>query len=301
MHRCMDWRRVAFDWNHVRAFLVTAETGSYSAAAKALGVAQPSVGRQVAALQRELGVTLVERAGRGLAVTPTGVSLLEHVRAMSAAAVEVSRVAAGQSVSLEGLVTITASDLLATYLLPPAIARLRARHPGIELDIVASDAVQDLRRREADLAIRNFRPTEPDLIARKLRDRVAHLYATPAYLRTLGRKLTPAALARAAFIGFNRTDGFRRDLAAMTGLAIEPANLPIACASLHVQWALVRAGAGIGIMMADVGDADPTVSRVPDLPPIPVPMYLVTHQDVRTSRRLRVVADAIAEELDRAG
>ncbi|MES2640629.1 MAG: LysR family transcriptional regulator [Myxococcota bacterium] len=293
----MDWRRIDFDWNHLRAFLVTADEGSFSAASQALGIAQPTVGRQIAALEETLGVALFERAGRGLALTPTGLELVEHVRTMSDAAFRVSRVAAGQAISLDGPICLTASEVVATYLLPPVVAELRARHPGIEVEIVASNAPQDLRRREADIAIRSFRPTEPDLIARKLRESEAWLYASPTYLQKLGTPLTRDALSRATFIGFDHTDTFRKGLSAL-GLSLAPENFPIVSQSQHVQWALVREGAGIGIMIAEVGDAEPGVCRVPSgLPPIPVPMWLVTHREVRTSRRVRVVADFLAERL----
>ncbi len=104
MRFCMDWRAVKFDWNRARAFLVTAEEGSLSAAARALGLAQPTLGRQVDALEEELGVVLFERVGRGLTLTPSGLELLEHVRGMGEAATRVSLAAAGQSESIEGKV-----------------------------------------------------------------------------------------------------------------------------------------------------------------------------------------------------
>lgn len=307
MHFCMDdqdktldWARIEFDWNHVRAFLVTADTGSYSAAARALKVAQPTIGRQVAALEAELGVSLFERVGRSVALTPTGLELLEHVRAMSEAALRVSRIAAGQSLSLEGPVRLTASEIDATHFLPPIVRRLRDEHPGIELEIVASNAAQDLRRREADLALRSFRPTEPDLVARKVRQSEAHLYATPAYLRSLGNPTTPDELARATFVGFDRSDQFRQGLAAL-GLDVPAERFAIVTASSHVQWAMVRAGLCVGIMIDDVGDPDPDVVRaLPSLPSIPVPLWLVTHRDVHSSRRVRVVADVMAEELGKS-
>lgn len=298
MQKCMEWRRTAFDWNHARAFLATAEGGSYSAAGRMLGIAQPTVGRQVSALEQELGVALFERAGRQLALTPTGVELVEHMRTMSEAALSVARVAAGQSVSLEGLVRITASELVATQLLPPLIAKLRRRHPGIQVELVASNVPQDLRRREADIAIRSFRPTEPDLIARKLRDSEAHLYAAPAYLRTLGKPITRESLSRATFIGFDDVETFRTGLNARLGLSLAAKNFPLISGSQHVQWALVREGAGIGIMTAELGDAEPSVRRVlKALPPITIPMWLVTHREVHTSRRVRIVTDLLAEGL----
>jgi DNA-binding transcriptional LysR family regulator len=297
MQKCMDWRRVEFDWNAVRAFLATADEGSFSAAARALALAQPTVGRQVAALEAQLGVTLFERSGRGLALTPTGLELVEHVRAMSEAAFRVSRVSAGLSVTLDGPISITASEVDAAFLVAPLVAKLRARHPGIEVELVASNSAQDLNRREADIALRSFRPTEPDLIARRLRDTRAYLYATPHYLRTLGPRVTRAALSRATFIGFDHGDTYRKGLAAL-GLTLSAANFPLLSQSQHVQWALVRAGAGIGIMVSDVGDHEPGVCRaMKALPPITLPLWLVMHREVRTSRRVRVVADFLAEGL----
>ena len=175
-------------------------------------------------------------------------------------------------------------------------------HPGIEIEIVASNTPQDLRIREADIAIRSFRPTETDLIARKLRDSQAYLYASPKYLARLGPRLTRASLGRAEFIGFDHTDTlFKQGLEAL-GLTLTAENFPIVSQSQHVQWALVREGAGIAIMIAEVGDAEPGVRRVlAELPAISIPMWLVTHRDVRTSRRVRVVVDFLAQELGAHG
>ncbi|RLB54797.1 MAG: LysR family transcriptional regulator [Deltaproteobacteria bacterium] len=293
----MDWQRVSFDWNRARAFLVTAEEGSFSAAARALGIAQPTIGRQVAGLEETLGVTLFERVSRGLVLTPTGVELVEHVRAMGEAATRVSRVAAGQSLSLDGAICISASDVIATYILPPIIADIRAAHPGIEIEIVSTNQASDLGRREADIAIRSFRPTEPELVSRKIRDDNAYLYATPGYLETLGNPTTPAELSRGEFIGFDHTDMLMNGLNAL-GLSLTPDNFPWVTANQHVQWALVTQGSGIGIMMEEVGDAEPRVTRaLPDLPAFPVPTWLTSHRDVRTSRRVRVVFDMLARGL----
>jgi len=152
----MDWNSVNFDWNRARAFLVTAEEGSLSAAARALGMAQPTLGRQVDALERELGVTLFQRVGRGLVLTPGGLALLDHVRAMGEAANRVSLSAFGQSQSIEGTICISASETYAAVLLPPIIAKLRLAEPRIKIEIIASHTTSDLRRREADIALRNF-------------------------------------------------------------------------------------------------------------------------------------------------
>jgi len=295
----MDWTTIDFDWNRARALLVTAEEGSYSAAARALGSTQPTIGRQVAALEEELGVTLVQRVGRGLELTEAGLDLIEHLRAMGEAARRVSLTATGRSTSLEGLVRITASESQCAFLLPPILAKVRALHPGIELELVATTEVRDLRKREADIALRNFRPKDPELRARKVREDPAWLYGTPAYLARIGPIDTPADLAKAELLAFDRTDLMREHLGGM-GAPLRRANFPIATGNHLVQWALCRAGLGLCFMMEDVGDAEPAVVRIPEvLPALPVPLWLTTHRAVHTSRRLRAVFDLLAEGLAR--
>jgi DNA-binding transcriptional LysR family regulator len=299
MRSRMDWRAIRFDWNRARAFLVAAEEGSFSAAGRALGTAQPTIGRQVAALEEELGVVLFERVGSSLELTSAGLELLEHVRAMGEAATRVSLAATGQSASIEGTVCITASELIAACILPPIIGRLRLLHPGIEIEIVASNSARDLRRREADIAVRNFTTEEPDLIARKIADRSARLYASPEYLARIGNPTSPADLSRAELFGFDRGEVMITGLRAL-GIDVSAKNFPIVTGNHLVQWELAKQGAGICIVMDEVGDAEPRVRRVlPDLPPLPVPIWLVTHQEVRTSRRIRIVFDFLAEELSR--
>jgi len=296
MHERMDWARVTFDWNRARAFLVTAEEGTFSAAARALGSTQPTVGRQVAALESELDVVLFERVGRGLELTPTGLELLEHVRAMASHATQLSRVAAGQALSLDGPVVISAGEVIAAWVLPRIVRRIRAQHPGITIEIVATNQTSDLGRREADIAVRSYRPTDPALVAKKVRDDEGYLYATHGYLASIGDPSTRAELSRAEFIAFDATDVFMRGLNAM-GMALTPESFPYVCANQHVQWALITEGAGVGVMMAAVGDADPRVRRALDDLVFEVPMWLTSHREVRTSRRVRVVFDLLAEAL----
>lgn len=299
MHDCMDSPTRSFDWNRARSFLAVAEEGSLSAAARVLASTQPTVGRHVSALEAELGVVLFERIGTTLSLTPVGLELAEHVRTMSAAADRVSRVAAGHSQEVEGVVRITASDLIAAYLLPPVLRRLRAEHPGILVDIVASNATLDLQRREADLALRNFPPTTPELVARSLGTRRARFYGTPAYLAAVGLtgRRAPAELARADLISFPETDVVLGWLQSQ-GVPVERRHLAVVCDVTLVQWELCRAGLGLAVVMEAVGDADPAVQRVDvDMPPVPVPIFLTAHRELRTSRRLRVVWDRLAEAL----
>jgi DNA-binding transcriptional LysR family regulator len=297
MQICMEWRSVRFDWNRLRAFLVTAEEGSLSRAAGALGLTQPTLGRQVAALEEELGVLLFDRAGRGLKLTPAGLDLMDHARAMGEAASRLSLAAAGNAQVLEGAVTITASETIAAYFLPPVIAKLRELAPGLSIDLVASNSPSDLTRREADIAVRSFRPTQPDLIARKARDVEVHLFATPAYLARIGRPRAPGDLAGADFIGFDRSEALIGALRGI-GLDLSQAHFRLVSENHLVGWNMVRAGLGIGIMVAPVGAADPAVERVlPDLPPLGFPIWITAHRELRTSRRMRVIFDLLVREL----
>lgn len=289
-----------FDWNRARAFLVTAEEGSLSAAARALGMSQPTLGRQVSALEEELGVLLFDRVGRRLELTPNGLELVEHVRGMGEAAARVSLAASGKSQTVEGVICITASEAYSAFILPPIVERLRSAYPGIVVEILASNSVRDLRRREADIAIRNGAPTDPELFARRLRDQTAALYATPQYLVALGDISGPEEVRGAAFIGFEEMEPFLAGLRTR-GLDVTAQDFPIRTASHLVHWQLVKQGLGIGVMPTTIGDADPDVCRaLPWIEPFTFPVWLVAHRELRTSRRVRVVFDFLAEEFARA-
>ncbi len=293
----MNWNSISFDWNQARAFLATAEEGSLSAAARALGQTQPTLGRQVAALEAELGVILFERIGRNLSLTPSGLELLDHVRAMGEAAGRISMTASGQSQSIEGQVCISASDAMAAYLLPAVLKRLRDRAPKIEIEVVSSNALSDLRRREADIAIRHVRPEQPDLIAKLIRETNAYLYASSEFLEAHGRPTRPEALTDLDFIGFGQAD---RLIAALNGagLTLTRRNFRVGSESGVVGWELVKHGLGIGIMAEEIAALTPGIERVlPDLPPFTFPIWLTTHRELRSSRRIRVVFDLLEEVL----
>lgn len=298
MHICMDWRSVKFDWNRARAFLVTAEEGSLAAAARALGMTQPTLGRQVAALEKELGVALFERVGKGLELTPNGMDLLEHVRAMGEAANNFSLAALGQSSAVEGNVCITAPEITAAYILPPIIQKLRSQHPGITIEVIASNSESDLKRREADIAIRGFRPTQPDLIAKKIYDVKAHLYAAKRYLQELGNPISPQKLSHANFIDFDSSGRFIT-MFNQLGFNLSPSNFPVMTESSIVQWELIKLGVGIGVMTEAIGDAEPLVERVlPEFEPLTGEIWLVAHRELRTNKRVRLVYDFLAEEAE---
>ena len=291
----MNWQAVSFDWNQARAFLATAEEGSLSAAARALGQTQPTLSRQVAALEQDLGVTLFERVGRSLSLTRSGLELLDHFRAMGDAASRVSLAASGQSQAIEGQVRITATDAMSAYHLPAMLKRLRDRAPGIVIDVVASYEVRDLTRREADIAIRHVRPEQPDLIAKRVGESSFHFYASTEYLDKRGRPKTASDLSDADFIGPENPERFLPVLNSL-GLSLTKRNFKINSANGIVAIELLKQGLGVSMLSKETAALMPGLEQVlPELDPIPVPIWLVTHRELHTSRRIRLVFDLLAE------
>ena len=285
------------DWNQLKAFLATAETGSLSAAARKLGLTQPTLSRQVAAIERRLEVTLFERTGKVLVLTETGADLLEHARAMGTAAQDLELAATGRSQAVEGTVSVSASGAVAAYLLPKALHNMRREAPGITVDVIASDALSDLRLREADIAIRHMRPEQPDLIGRLVREASASFYASKEWIRGHGHPRTAEEAVEHSFIGGDRAG---RHLAFLRhhGLILTPANFVHYADDTIVSWELARKGLGISTMMDDIARDTPEMVRVLEaLPPIRFPIWLVTHRELHTARRIRIVFDNLVQAL----
>ena len=291
----MEWRRSAFDWNQARAFLVTAEEGSLSAAARALGLTQPTLSRQVAGLEEALGVTLFERTSRALLLTQSGLELLAHFRMMGDAANSISLAATGQSQAVTGHVLISATDLMATHFLPPILKTLRTTAPDLQIEIIATNEVSDLRRREADIAIRHGRPKDETLFAKRLRDTKAHLFASKEYLDEVGRPETLADLEKLKFVGVDQPEQ-RLGLMASRGVNLTTANFNFSTSSATLTLELVRQGFGIGILPIDIGTAYPELENPSSaFEPISIETWLVAHRELKTNLRIRVVFDLLAE------
>ncbi len=293
----MDRRAIKFDWNRARAFLVTAEEGSLSAAARALDMTQPTVGRQISALEAELGVSLFERTNSGLVLTQSGTELMVQVQAMGDAATNLSLLASGQAETVEGSVCISATEMIAAYTLPTIIAKLRNQWPKIEIEIIASSDTSDLSRREADIAIRNYRPTQQELIVKRVQSSLGHLYASKQFVQTLEHRNRPQDLNNAVFLGVDHSHRIISYLN-QQGFELNLTNFPVIVANHLVQWEMVKQGIGIGFMTENIGDAEPLVERVlPTFPAFETETWLVAHRELKTSRRLRIVFDYLAEEL----
>jgi DNA-binding transcriptional LysR family regulator len=293
----MRLRMTRIDWNQLRAFLETAETGSLSAAARKLGLTQPTLSRQVAAIEQRMGVTLFERVGKAMVITPTGLDLLEHARAMGAAADALGLAATGHSQAAEGVVSVSASDAVAAHLLPPLVRELRAREPGIAIEVISSDALSDLLRREADIAIRHVKPDQPDLIARLIREASACFYASEDFVKAHGHPRSAEDATDLRFVGSDRSGRYLAYLR-QHGLPLTEASFSCYADHSVANWALVRQGLGIGAMMEEIARETPGIVRVLDaVPPVRFPIWLVTHRELRTSRRIRVVFEALAQGL----
>ncbi|MEL6841018.1 MAG: LysR family transcriptional regulator [Pseudomonadota bacterium] len=295
----MNWSALNFDWNQARAFLVTAETGSFSAAARALNMTQPTLGRQVAGLEDALEIVLFERIGRRLELTPAGKDMLAHLRVMGEGAIAASLTASGRSEAVTGEVCISVTDIFAVYSMPAIVADLRRIVPQVQIKVQASNALSDLQRREADIAVRHVAPTQPDLIARKVRSSSGHLYASQAYLDRFGPIQTPHDLAQAEIIGIDDSDqllAFLRDW----GLPVTRENLTIIGDSGVASWEFARQGLGIMPMTRDVADFFPEmVLLLPGLEAVEVPYWLTVHRELHSSKRIRLVYDHLAQVLGR--
>ena len=293
----MNWDAVSFDWNHIRAFLAVVEQGSLSGAARALRQTQPTLRRQISAVEEPLELPLFERGTRVMQITEAGTELLVHVQSMADAATQISRIATGQSQAIEGTVRITSSDAMAAYALPRCLISLRRAHPGISVELVPSNEMSDLTRRDADIAIRHARPEQPDLVAKRIADIEISLFASKSYLAELGPVATPADFAHANFIGYQSPERLVPQITAM-GFPVTKSNFGITTTNGSTMYELVRDGAGIAFLPTIVAEGRLGLQRIlTDAPSFNMETWLVTHREIQTSRRIRLTFDHLAAEL----
>lgn len=287
------------DWNLIRSFVAVAETGSLSAAARRLAASQPTLGRHVADLEQVLGVVLFRKGRSGYELTEQGAALLERAQQVGEAANAFARLATGATEQIGGTVRIAASEVVSAYVLPPMLARLRQAEPAIEIEIVASNQVENLLRRDADIAVRMVAPAQQDLIARKIADLPLTACAATSYLERRGRPQKPEDLVTHDLIGFDRGMDIIHGFAAL-GVAIDRHAFALRTDNQIVFWEAIRAGNGVGFAQRQLAERDPLVEAIlPELTLPPLPMWLAMHRDVRTSARVRRVADFLFAELKR--
>lgn len=291
----MNWNSISFDWNQARSFLAVAEERSLSAAATVLGVTQPTITRQIAALEKDLKVILFERSGRSVSLTPIGLNLLDHVRIMADGANMMTLSASGQSQAIEGLVRISASDMTAAYVLPPMLDRLKAVAPRLELDILADNKLSDLLVREADIAIRHVRPEQPNLIAKLVCEDQTRFYAVAKYTEHYGKPRLDEDHAQHQFVSFGDVEGMLGHLHKF-GLKLTKQNFKYVSRSQVVEWEIARQGHGIAIMTDRIAAKFPEFGPVlTEIEPFTIPTWLVAHRELLTSRRIRLVFDLLTD------
>lgn len=285
------------DWSLVQAYLAVAEAGSLSAAARQLNLSQPTLGRHIHAIEAALNVSLFNRQSRGMELTDAGLSLLESAKAMHSAANRLRLLAAGQAEDLAGTIRITASQFFSHHVLPPILADLRRTSPEIAIELVASDTSENLLFREADIAIRMYRPEQLDMVTRHLGDVEIGLCAARSYLDRKGRPANFDDLNAHDFVGYDASDLIIRGMRAV-GVHVDRDWFAVRCDNQTAYWELVRAGCGIGVTQRNVSDADPLVEPLDFGVEIPkLPVWLTTHERLRQTARVRRVWDHLITHL----
>lgn len=283
------------DWDLFQSLEAVLEAGSLSAAARRLGLTQPTLGRHIEALERRLGAPLFVRSPRGLQPTELALDLRPHLREMAAAAGAALREGRAGADALEGAVRITASEVVGAEVLPPMLTALRRRHEGIAIELVLSNETQDLLRREADIAVRMAPPAQSALVAKKVGSIPLGLFATAAYLDEAGRPHGLAELAGHTLIG---VDSPRR-IAQMPGLDLPFSREAFAFRSDSdlAQLMAIRAGFGVGVCQTPLGRRYGLERVLPAHEVFRMGVWVAMHEDLKASRRMRAVFDALVEGL----
>jgi DNA-binding transcriptional LysR family regulator len=316
----MDRSGILFDWNHARAFMFVAQNGSLTAAAKLLSTTQPTIGRQVQAFEEQIGATLFERTGNQLVLTEQGSLLLQKLERMSFAAEQVTLSAQDSSQTLQGKVTVSCSELDAIYRLPPIVKQLHERFPHIEIEIIVTNQVSDLLQREADIAIRAFRPKQDNLIAKKIKFERIGFYGTLSYINNILASVNGSSVSSLSnelhsknrnkipdstflncfkIIGFEDVD-MMLDRMKMAGWHITREQIVAVTSNQALQIELAKQGLGLILLPKDIAQSSdiPLIDAFPDSPSLfELEVWLVCNQSLRTSRRVNVVYQALAEHL----
>lgn len=281
----------------IQSFSRVAEHGSLAATVRALGGSPATLSRHISMLEADLGVTLFERRGDGLILTETGLALYAHAADVTQAAHRFAAAAAGRDQAIVGTVRIAASRGVSGFLLPKVFETFAREEPDIKFELVPSDTEANLLLREADIAVRMFKPRQSNLIARKLGDLGLALFATQDYLDRRGTPVSPADLAAHDLIGGD-ADGQVLEGLRSLGVDIDREGFRYRCDDRFVAWQLLVAGCGIGAAHLAQGKSVPNLVRVlPDVPAMRLPVWLASHSELKTNARVRRTYDYIAGQL----
>jgi DNA-binding transcriptional LysR family regulator len=286
------------DWNLYRSLLAVLRTGSLSAAARAIGLTQPTIGRHIDTLEQALDVPLFTRSQHGLAATEAALELRPYAESLEATTAALLRTASSHGGS-GGTVRITASEIVGAEVLPPILAELREAHPNLVVELVLSNRTQDLLYREADIAVRMVRPSQQALLVRRIGEIALGLYAHRKYIERHGMPGSRADLGKHALIGFDQESAFIRSARAR-GFAFDRNMFALRTDNDLALLAAIRAGFGIGVCQAGIARRDPDL--IPVLPgalPLKLEMWIAMHADLRGIPRCRIASEALAKGLSR--
>jgi len=289
-----------FDWALVKSFVAVLDAGSLMGAARRLQAQQPTLSRHIAELELQLGAPLFERTGRGVTPTATGLAIAEAARQMEEGASALARSLAKSRGATTGTVRITTSQVAATWLLPPLLARLQQAEPGIAVELLASNQLTNLLRREADIAVRMVRPEQGSLVARKLAEVEIVAAAHQSYLDRAGTPRRPQELLAHRLIGYDRDETIVRGFAAM-GLSLQRESFALRTDDQVAYGRLVATGAGIGFVARyNIRHWPGVVALLPQLGIPALPCWLAVHREIRSNRLVRRVYDFLAEAIPTA-
>ena len=290
-------RRREPHWDELRTFLEVMRDGSLSGAGRRLGIAQPTVGRHIDALEAALGVPLFARSPRGLAPTQAAAILAPHVEAMAAASAALARAAAGEASVDQGVVRVTASEIVGCEVLPAIFATFHANNPGVAIELALTNRNEDLSRRDADIAVRMVRPTQTALVARRIGETHIGLFAHRGYLARFGTPISLDELGRHRLIGFDRDDRAFRSLGDLAS-SLPRESFGFRCDSDFAQLAALRAGVGIGGCQENIALRSPELMRVlPREIAFTLEIWLVMHEDIKATPRVRALFEHLAAGL----
>jgi len=284
-------------WDELRSFQAALRDRSLSGAARRLGMTQPTLGRHIESLEEALGVALFTRSPRGLTPTGAALNIASHVDDMAAASAALVRAATGEIAPDQGVVRVTASEVIGCEVLPPLLASFRAANPGVVIELALNNRNEDLSRRDADIAVRMVRPTQNNLVAQRIGETRIGLFAHRSYLDAFGAATNPEDLKAHRLIGYDQDDRSFRAAGALD-MRILWEGFGFRCDSDLAQLAALRAGVGIGGCQENIAKRDPDLLRLlADSVVFSLEVWLVMHEDVRATPRIRLLFDHLARGL----
>ena len=283
-------------WDLYRSLLFVLETGSLSAAARELGLTQPTIGRHVETLENLLGQQLFTRSPQGLLPTEAALALRPFAEVMAATSAALLRAATESGDRIGGTVRISASEVVGVEILPSILAGLHERYPDLVIELSTTDTIEDILHRQADVAVRMAPPSQDALVARRIGSIPLGLHAHRRYVARHGMPDSMEALAHHSFVGFDRHTAYVRAMAARYPI-LSSLRYVFRADSNLAQLAAIRAGLGIGMCQIGLVRDNPDIVRLmPDFQ-LPLETWVAMHEDLKSSRRCRVVFDALVEGL----